>query len=414
MSTGSSKRSKGDVRESDMERSLHPEKGTTIAPRSMLFVELIGGIGDLVMALPTIQALSRSYPMATLTVLAYGPGTALLDHDPHVATTIAVDESTGEGAARLAVEAVLHASHYDLIISDANYDGIDQAIADSTAARVVTNLWREPPPNERAAERFLTLLYSDGIISSESIAPPRIYLTDDERERSRCALGHRPRPFIFLCPDSGKQVKRWPPINFVWLGRKLAHRLGATLIVPASDDLDAAEMIAASIGDAALVWPRGSLRDMTAALSWADLVVAADTGLAHIAAALQRPVTVLFGPTQPARYGQPAPNINLQGYPGCRERAPLNYTTQRCWQQDRCPYGIWPSCLVTIPPDAVLTAALSLLGDGEWVMGNGDWGMETHTERRVPSPGSPLPRIGRGVGGEGRSPITHSPSPITR
>ncbi len=346
-----------------MDRTVESERGTALAPSTMLFVELIGGIGDLVIALPAMQALSRSYPTAELTVLAYGPGTALLDHDPHIANAITVDESTGKRAARLAVDAVLHASQYDLIVSDANYDGIDQAIAKSSATNVVTNLWRHPPQNERAAERFLTLLRADGIISSASIAPPRIYLTDGEREQARCTLGERPRPFVFLCPDSGKQVKRWPPANFAWLGRELAHRRGATLIVPASDNLAAAQMIAASIGDAALVWPKGSLRDMTAALSWADLVVAADTGLTHIAAALHRPVTVLFGPTQPARYGQPAPNINLQGYPGCRERAPLNYTTQRCWQLDRCPYGIWPSCLVTIHPHTVLASALSLLGD---------------------------------------------------
>ncbi|HET8524942.1 MAG TPA: glycosyltransferase family 9 protein [Thermomicrobiales bacterium] len=351
----------GDVCEPGMTSSRSSKHEMTLRPRRVLFVELIGGIGDLVIALPAIQALSRSYPAAELTVLAYGPGTTLLDHDPHVAKAITVDESTGERAARLAADDVLQHGDFDLIVSDANYDGIDEAVARSGAARVVTNLWRQPPPDERTSERFLRLLAADGVISPEMIAPPQIYLTDEERRRARDRIGDRPRPYIFLCPDSGKRVKCWPPTSFAWVGRQLARQRGGTLIVPASDNLEAAESIVTSIGDAAVVWPRGPLRDMTSALSHADLVVAADTGLAHIAAALQVPVIVLFGPTSPARYGQSAPNINLQGYPACRERSPINYTTQRCWQNDCCPYGVWPSCLVTIPPEDVVASALSLL-----------------------------------------------------
>lgn len=40
----------------------------------ILFIELLGGIGDLVIALPAIHAVARSHPKAHLTVLTFAPG----------------------------------------------------------------------------------------------------------------------------------------------------------------------------------------------------------------------------------------------------------------------------------------------------------------------------------------------------
>src|SRR6185437_666313 len=45
------------------------------------------------------------------------------------------------------------------------------------------------------------------------------------------------------------------------------------------------------------------LPDLVTLLAGARLVVAADTGPLHLAAALGRPVVALFGPTDPARNG---------------------------------------------------------------------------------------------------------------
>jgi ADP-heptose:LPS heptosyltransferase len=46
-----------------------------------------------------------------------------------------------------------------------------------------------------------------------------------------------------------------------------------------------------------------SLRESAACLEQASLVVTNDTGIAHIAAALNRPLVALFGPTSPAYTG---------------------------------------------------------------------------------------------------------------
>ena len=317
-------------------------------PQRILFVELLGGIGDTLIALPAIQALAATYPQAHLAVLTFAPGAELLKHHPSIHQVIPVHQ----GQARASVNAIL-SEPFDLIVSDTSYEEIDQLI-EQALGQSITNLWRSPPANQRVSDRFLALLRNDGIIDAGPYPPPRLYLTAAEQQAARDRLGPAFRPLVGLCPEAGTQTKRWPPEHFVALGRSLRAQYGASVVVPVGDEPDLAAAIAAGIGSSAQVWPRGDLRQLAAMLQQVDAVVAADTGPARIAAALGTPTVTLFGPAWAGRYGQPPPHINLQGYPDCPHRRPHNFTEQDCWYGD-CPLD-WPTCTVEITPEAVLEA----------------------------------------------------------
>ena len=77
------------------------EPSTPPRPTRILVVDLLGGLGDLVMALPVIHALHRRHPDARLRVLTHPPGDVLLRHDPAV-TTVVRAERGRERAAVLA------------------------------------------------------------------------------------------------------------------------------------------------------------------------------------------------------------------------------------------------------------------------------------------------------------------------
>lgn len=322
--------------------------------RQILFIELLGGLGDVLIALPAIAAIANSHPQAQLTVLTFVPGSQLLQQHPLIHQVIEVKQ----GEARQAVDQVLNSQSFDLIVSDTNYDGIAEAIQNSGAKRTITNLWRNPPDYQRVGDRFLDILLEEGIIIPDAIHPNQllIHLTPSERESAHQALGAAYCPLIVLCPDAGMPVKRWSTANFVQLGRALQQRYGATILVPIGADQEQAEQIARHIGNAARVWQRGSLRQLAAVMAEADLVIAADTGPARIAAALNIPTVTLFGPSWHSRYGQPFPHINLQGYPECPERIIQNFTEQRCWYSGVCPFDHWDSCMQAIAPTEVLTA----------------------------------------------------------
>ncbi|MBD2034641.1 glycosyltransferase family 9 protein [Leptolyngbya sp. FACHB-321] len=329
--------------------------------QSILFIELLGGIGDVSIALPAIQALGRAYPQAKLTVLTFASGGELIQSDPLIHEVVCLKpQPDAPHLARSAIEAVLRRQSFDLIVSDTNYDGIDTLLQQSSAPRVVTNLWRSPPPNQKVGDRFLQILQAEGLITPADSAPAQLHLLPAEQCHVQQQLGAIAQPLVVLYPDAGMAIKRWSTANFVRVGQALQQQYNATIVVPIGSDPESAQIVEA-IGGTAKVWAPGTLRSLAALMATAALVIAADTGPARIAAALQTPTITLFGPSWHERYGQPAPHINLQGYPDCPERQINNFTTQRCWYSGECPFDRWHTCLEDISPAEVLAAAAPFL-----------------------------------------------------
>lgn len=310
-----------------------------MTPAKILFCELLGGIGDVVLALPAIHALACSHHPASVTVATFGPGAELLIEDPEVERVVVVER--GPGQAARAVGDLVDEGGWDVIVTDATYDAIPEIVADS-APHVVADLWRSPPPEELIDLRFLRLLVDDGLVDPAlAELAPTISLRPDEQDRAEAwweALG--PRPRTLLVPRSGMAVKEWSPDRWHALDAHLV-RAGATV----------------ALG----IDPPGSLRRAAAIAGAADLVVAPDTGLARVATALGTPTVCLFGPTMPARYGLRPPHANLMSRLPCAERQPVNMTHQPCWYSGRCVYEDRATCVDELRVDQVLAACLERL-----------------------------------------------------
>lgn len=330
-------------------------------PQRILFIELLGGIGDVLIALSAIQAIARSHPQAKLTLFTFAAGGQLLVTDPLIQEVVYAEDYGDRRQPRSALANFLQQRQFDLIVSDTCYDGIDQLIQTAGAPWTLTNLWRSPPPDQAVGERFLEILLAAAVIDPGALAPPQLHLTPRELQQAQAALHPLNRPLIFLYPDAGMPIKRWPLQYFIQLGQLLQADLNPTLIIPVGADPLQAETLQRGLGEATRIWPQGELRPLAAAIAQADLFIAADTGTARIAAALGVPTLTLFGPSWQGRYGQPPPHLNLQGAPNCPERAIANFTRQRCWQDGVCPFDRWQTCLEDLTPAVVLAAAHRLL-----------------------------------------------------
>ncbi|WP_035994347.1 glycosyltransferase family 9 protein [Leptolyngbya sp. KIOST-1] len=347
----------------------------------ILFIELLGGLGDVLIALPAIQALAASHAPAHTTVLTFAPGDELLAHHPLVQQVW----RAAPGQARRAVEPALQTS-FDLIVTDTTYDGIADLVEQSGAGRTVTNLWRSPPGDQLVSDRMVQILQSESLITPEAAQThrhPRLYLSQAEQTGVQTRLKSLPRPRIGLYTDAGMAIKQWAPDRFVALGKLLQQRHGAHLIVPTGADPQQAQTIVEQL-ETATLWPRGPLRELAALFAQLDVVVAADTGPARIAAAVGTPTITLFGPSWAGRYGQPAPHRNLQGYPPCPERNIANFTEQACWYSGTCPFA-WDTCVNLLSPEVVAEAV------GGWESGRVDgWGSgwvdDRETDELYPHP----------------------------
>jgi ADP-heptose:LPS heptosyltransferase len=309
----------------------------------LLVVDLLGGIGDLVMLLPSLRGLARRHPGAAVRVLTHAPGATLLDPDPDVAEVRAVRK----GGERAAVVAELERRPPDLVVSTTRYDGIAEEI-ERRVPRSVTDLWRRPPPDEPVAHRYHRILAAEGLVRGR-YAPPRIHLTAEERSAGRRRLAElvpgSAAPVV-LVPDAGMAVKRWPHQDR--LVAELTRRAVPVLVlgrdVPPLD-LRALAALFAAVGR------RGGV------------VVGADTGPVRVAAAAGARTVGLFGPTVAARYGLDPPSVDLQGLPGCPHRRPTAITEQVCWWDAACPLAAdGPACMTDLAPEAVLAAVLDALG----------------------------------------------------
>lgn len=99
--------------------------------------------------------------------------------------------------------------------------------------------------------------------------------------------------------------KRWPPDKFVELGKMLAARIGAgVLIFGGPEEKELRDRIAGGIGNESVLSVETQTVGQTAALiERCDVFVSNDSSLLHFSSALKRKTVLLFGPINPAHSG---------------------------------------------------------------------------------------------------------------
>ena len=332
--------------------------------RDVVVVDTMGGLGDLLLALPVIEALGRSHPEARLTVVTTAPWHVLLERDDRIHQIVPVRGRDGD-AVRSAATPVLQRIRPDLAVTTNRQHGLP-ALLEATASWAITDLWRRPPADEPVDLRMLRLLAEDGAIDrSLRRLPPRLVLDDAERaEGHRLLTSFAADRAALLFPDSGMAVKRWPLARWAEVAAQLRAD-GTTPIVvsEAAAQRDALEAVGAAVA------PPLDLRALVAlaaaVATRGGTGIGGDTGPVRLASAAGLPVVGLFGPTVATRYGYRDAAIDLQGLPECTVRKPTAITDQECWWTARCPLTRDHSaaCMADITSPAVLAAARALTGD---------------------------------------------------
>ncbi len=136
----------------------------------------------------------------------------------------------------------------------------------------------------------------------EVLRPVRVPLPMDEEDERWAAgvVGHE--RFCLISPSAGWGAKVWPAERYGQLAAELGRAgIGTVVNAPVEGNAEAERVVETSEGFARAV--PSSLGQLIALVRRAAVVIAGDTGPLHLAAALERPVVGIYGPTDPRRNG---------------------------------------------------------------------------------------------------------------
>jgi len=295
----------------------------------------LSSLGDVVHALPVAATLRAARPDAWLAWIVEQREAAVLREHPALNEVIVVDTRRWRRARSprdlfaaagdiRAARRRLRAGRFDVAI---DLQGLIKSgvLTAATGARVRIGFdrqWRRepvaglfinqrvvPPSARHVVEQDLALLQPLGITPPRlEFRLPTVAAAETRLDDWLALAGLKPRQrLVVLNPGAGRADKRWPVARFAELAARLSHDAGAHVVVAwGPGEEGAARAIvdgAGAAGPRALLAPPTDLHELIALLRRASVMVAADTGPLHLAAALGTPCVGLYGPTSAVRNG---------------------------------------------------------------------------------------------------------------
>ena len=338
----------------------------TISHHSRILLVKLSSFGDVLHALPTLEALRVAFPAAHITWLvetAYAP---LLSGHPAlnevwVAPRLRPAEflsGSNPGTLRRLVQQ-LRARPFDLVVDVQGLlkSAVWVALAQSPrkvgydrtrelSYLALTERVSPFDPEAHAVKRYLNLAHYLG-------APPTLPVfrlgLDAGVDISALLPDEAHRPLVVLHPGARWASKLWPPASWASLAEWF-HGQGFQVAVTgsAADRELAAGLVRQSQAPLLNLAGSTSLAQLAGILRRTRLAVTTDTGAMHLAAALGTKVAALFGPTAPWRTGP---------FGSGHQVVRLGLSCSPCFKR-QCPD---PRCLNDLSPAMVEAACEKIL-----------------------------------------------------
>lgn len=316
-------------------------------------------VGDAVLAQPLFKRLHERHRELTLEVLAAPWTRALFARMPEVHATIDSPFAHGELAlkGRYALGRSLAARGYDQAIVLPNsfksalvpfFAGI--ALRSGFVGEARWGVLNDARRLDKLAlplmvERFAQFAGAPDEALRRPLPSPRLSVDPVGRAATLQKLGLAPqRPVAVLCPGAEYgPAKRWPAQYFAQLAQRL-HAAGCEVwLAGSAKDAAVGDEIARLAGSACVnLCGRSTLAEAIDLISCAALVVSNDSGLMHIAAALDKPLTAIYGSSSPAF----TPPLSTGA-----QIVKLDLDCSPCFQRE-CPLGHF-NCMLQLQPEQV-------------------------------------------------------------
>lgn len=132
---------------------------------------------------------------------------------------------------------------------------------------------------------------------------PTLTVPDEKKVQVATRVGlHMDRPLVLFAPGAEfGSAKRWPTSHFAELAKTLQRerREVQIALMGSGKDKEVCDEIAAAAPGVRNLAGVTALDEAVALIAMANAIVSNDSGLLHIASALNRPIVAIYGPTDP-------------------------------------------------------------------------------------------------------------------
>ncbi len=201
-------------------------------------------------------------------------------------------------------------------------------------------------------ERFMALAYADGAELPQPYPRPTLSINEESRGAALAKFALTlDRPVLALCPGAEfGEAKRWPAEHYARVAEAKIRQGWQVWIFGSSNDQPVGEEIRAGLipglrEEVSNLAGTTSLAEAIDLLSAAAVVVSNDSGLMHVAAALNRPLVAIYGSTSPDFTPPLAEQVEV---------VRLGLECSPCFDRT-CRFGHY-NCLHDLPPTQVLNA----------------------------------------------------------
>jgi len=292
-------------------------------------------VGDAIMTTPALRAVRKNFAAAEISILAKPWVAPVFYNNPHIDHIVLYDDANRHrgwlGKPRLSRE--LKKDRFDLAVLFQNafeaallafMAGIPYRLGYTTDGRslLLTHRVRVEPSHKQRHQ----IDYYLGILEGVFLKPDgrNLTLIVDEKERRRASeiLNHykikgKDR-IIGINPGATYgTAKRWMPDRYAALCARLRKLCGAKIVLFGAPGEEAlGERISEMLGNQGInLCGQTSLREAVALIEQCRLFITNDSGLMHVAAALDLPLIAIFGSTDHVATGPGNPGSHIVRVP---------------------------------------------------------------------------------------------------
>jgi ADP-heptose:LPS heptosyltransferase len=286
-------------------------------------VRALKGLGDFLCVVPALRALRAAAPDAHIALICLAPSQTLVTRfNSYIDELLpfpgfpGIPEAPLDVAALPAFFAAAQGASFDLALQMHGNGGLTNPFtvmlgAAATAGYYAPGAYCPDPErflpldeSDHEVRRWLRLLNHIGVPGAgESLEFP-LQPSDWQDLRSvQEAETLAGADYVAIHPGASEPARRWSPESFAAVADHFARTGYRVVLTGTPDEADIASEVAARMRWGAVnLAGRTSLGAMAALLSEAKLVVSNDTGVSHLAAALQVPSVIVFIASNPQRW----------------------------------------------------------------------------------------------------------------